>query len=126
VRKRVLVVDDNPPLLDLLREALTREGFSVATAENGAEAILAVHNEKPDLVILDVIMPVMDGFQVLRVLREKPETKGLPVIMLTVRKDIGDVLAGWMGGSDLYMPKPCSIEDLIAGVKQVLSGPAEQ
>ena len=123
--KCVLVVDDDPPMVDLIEDALVREGFSVTSARNGAECLRKVDAEQPDLVILDVMMPVMDGFKALRALRERPETRDLPVIILTVRKEPGDVLAGWMGGANLYVNKPCKISELVAAVKQMLGVPTK-
>ena len=118
--KTVLVVDDHPPTVRLIQNALEQDGFSVVTASNGAECVLAVHREQPDLVILDVIMPVMDGFQALRVLRENNRTKRLPVIILTVRKSDEDVLHGWQIGADMYLTKPFEVPELVSAVKRIL------
>lgn len=116
----VLVVDDHPPTVRLIQNALEQEGFSVISAANGAECLIAVHENRPDLVVLDVIMPVMDGFQTLRVLRENRDTKALPVVILSIRDSDQDVLEGWRTGADLYLTKPFRIEDLVAAVKRVL------
>ena len=118
--ERVLVVDDHPPMVGLIQDALTREGFLVRTAHDGAACLRSVAAERPDLIVLDVIMPGMDGFEVLRRLREQHETQDIPVIILTVRKDQGDLLTGYMAGANLYMNKPCEIRDLIAAVKRLL------
>ena len=118
--KRVLVVDDEPPTVRMIQLALEREGMDVATAANGAECLLAVDSGQPDLVILDVMMPVLDGFEALRVLREKEETKHLPVIMLTARREDRDVLRGWMSGVDLYLTKPFQIDELLTAVRRIL------
>ncbi len=120
--KRVLVVDDHAPTVLLIRNVLEQEGLSVITAGNGAECLLAVHRERPDLVILDVVMPVMDGFQTLRVLRETEQTRELPVIVLTVRESQEDVLEGWKSGADLYLIKPFQVPELVTLVKRVLEG----
>jgi DNA-binding response OmpR family regulator len=122
--KRVLVVDDHPPTVELIRDALVREGFSVVSAGNGADCLRKVEAHRPDLVILDIVMPVMDGIKSLRALRANPETKNLPVIVLTVRTKATDVLAGWTAGADLYLTKPCKIQRLVAAVKRVLGAPA--
>ncbi len=118
--KKVLVVDDEPSVRRLVERALRREGLEVCTAVNGAECVQTVATESPDLVILDVNMPVMDGFQALRVLRENAATKHLPVIMLTVRVENQDVARGWMAGVDLYVPKPFELDDLLVAVRRVL------
>ena len=121
--KRVLVVDDHLPVVRLIEERLTREGFEVFTAQNGAECLRTVAAERPDLVILDLEMPIMDGLRALRALRLKPATSYLPVIILTVHKDKPDLIAGWMAGADEYLTKPCRMEDLVAAVNRVLAAP---
>jgi CheY-like chemotaxis protein len=83
--RNVLVVDDHLPTVDLIRSALEAEGMQVSTADNGADALLSVSRGAPDLIILDVMMPVMDGFQTLQVLQQSDETKEIPVIMLTAK-----------------------------------------
>lgn len=121
-----MVVDDHAPMVKLIRDALEQEGYLVLSAQNGAEGLRVAAAHRPDLVILDVEMPVMNGFEVLRALRLKVATGTLPVIMLTVHKDPQDLLAGWMGGADLYLTKPCKIEDVVAAVKRTLAPPAHQ
>jgi two-component system sensor histidine kinase ChiS len=116
---RVLVVDDHVETVRVISDVLTREGFSVVSARNGEECLRQVAAERPDLIILDVMMPVMDGLRALRALRENPETRTLPVIVLTVRDQQGDVLAGWMAGADLYINKPCRIDELVAAVRRM-------
>ena len=120
MQHRVLVVDDHPPTVRLIQNALEQEGFSVITATNGAECLIAVHQDSPHVVILDVIMPVMDGLQTLRVLRENEATKTLPVIVLSVRDSDQDVLDGWRIGADLYLTKPFKLDDLLAAVKRII------
>jgi two-component system phosphate regulon response regulator PhoB len=122
--QRVLVVDDHAPMVKLIEDALVKEGFSVLSAQNGAQCLRAVAVERPDVVILDVRMPIMDGFKVLRALKLRPATRDLPVIMLTVRTEPQDVLAGWMGGASEYLTKPCKVEDVVAAVKRALAAPA--
>jgi len=124
MEKRILVVDDDPPVVELVREVLTRAGFSVSTAADGPACLRKVTEETPDLIVLDINMPDMDGFTVLRKLRERPATKDLPVILLTVREGHGDVLQGWLAGANLYMSKPCSPTELVAAVRQMLEAPA--
>jgi DNA-binding response OmpR family regulator len=124
--KRILVVDDDLPVVRLLRTRLEREGFQVDSAGNGAECLMAIEARRPDLVVLDVMMPVMDGFQALRVLREKPETRGLPVILLTAKKEDADVTKGWATGADLYLTKPIDTEELLLAVKRMLQSASEQ
>ncbi len=118
--QRVLVVDDHPPTRDLVRSAIEALGVQVSTAENGAEALLSVSREIPDLVILDVMMPVMDGFQALQVLRQSDETKEIPVIMLTAKSGDEDVAHGWRWRVTSYLTKPFSVDALVALVRRVL------
>ena len=118
--RRVLIVDDDPGVVKLVRANLQAEGLEVTAAANGAECLLAVDSRRPDLIILDVVMPVMDGFQTLRLLKEKPETASIPVIMLTVRSSDVDVVHGWTIGVDLYLTKPFETSELIALTKRML------
>jgi DNA-binding response OmpR family regulator len=126
MRKHVLVVDDHPPTVRLIRKALENEGLRVTTARNGAECLLAVEDERPDLIILDVIMPVMDGFQTLRVLREREETKSLPVVILSIRSDDQDILKGLATGADIYVTKPFKMEELVLAARRLLQIGQEQ
>jgi DNA-binding response OmpR family regulator len=118
--KRVLVVDDDPPVVELLRQALSDAGFQVEAAPDGAHALLAIDALRPDLVVLDAMMPVMDGFQVLRTLRERPATADLPVVMLTSLGGDADVTRGWAGGVDCYLTKPFDIGEVIAMVTRMV------
>jgi two-component system alkaline phosphatase synthesis response regulator PhoP/two-component system response regulator VicR len=95
--------------------------MEVSTASNGAECLLAISSRCPDLVVLDIMMPVLDGLQTLRLLRENPDTEHLPVIMLTARREDEDVFRGWMTGVDLYLTKPFSVDDLLTAAKRILS-----
>jgi len=121
---RVLVVDDHAPMVDLIEDALSRAGFVVSTASDGQQCLRKVIADKPDLVVLDVVMPGMDGYQVLRELRRKAETADIPVILLTVRREHRDVVQGWMAGASMYLKKPCSPEEVVAAVRQTLAAPA--
>jgi len=118
--KRVLVVDDYSPTLELVRTGLEMAGFSVLTAENGAECLLAMAFAHPDLLILDVAMPVMDGLQTLRVLRQNPETRHLPVILLTGRGEWPDYVDGLREGADAYLTKPVTVSAVVASAKWLL------
>ncbi len=118
--KKVLIVDDEESVRKVIGRALEYEGLEVYTAGNGAECLQVVADKRPDLLILDVNMPVMDGFQTLRVLRENRETKRLPVIILTARGDDEDVTRGWTTGVDLYLTKPVKLDDLLVAVRRSL------
>jgi DNA-binding response OmpR family regulator len=118
--KTVLVVDDHPATVALVRAALEDEGFSVLGAVNGAEGLAQVEAHSPDLVILDLNMPVMGGIETLRRLRLDPKTHLLPVIIATVQMDQASVIEGWMSGAERYLQKPLRVEELLAAVKQLL------
>ncbi|MAF11984.1 hypothetical protein CMK11_16180 [Candidatus Poribacteria bacterium] len=123
---KVLVVDDEPDILDLVELTLVSEGFDVVTATDGAEALAAADAERPGLVLLDVSMPDLDGFDVMQALRDSPNTRDIPVIMLTARAQISDKLRGLSSGADDYITKPFEPSDLVARVTAALgpSGPA--
>lgn len=119
--RKVLVVDDDEHILRSLAQYLELEEFSVRTASGGAEALALVEEEKPDLMVLDVMMPEMDGFEVLENLRRNPETEKLPVIMLTARDQHGDVLKGYQMGVSSYMVKPFNLDELVEVINQVFA-----
>lgn len=116
----VLVVEDETALVTLLRYNLEREGFRVAAAGDGEEALLVAREQKPDLVLLDWMLPLLSGIEVCRQLRRMGETRGVPIIMLTARGEEGDKLRGLDSGADDYVTKPFSPTELIARVRAVL------
>ena len=116
----VLVVEDEAALVTLLRYNLEREGFRVAEARDGEEAMLQIAEQMPDLVILDWMLPLMSGIEVCRQLRRLPETRQLPIVMLTARGEEGDKLRGLDAGADDYVTKPFSPSELIARLRAVL------
>jgi two-component system alkaline phosphatase synthesis response regulator PhoP len=120
---KIVIVDDTPAMVSLISDSLLQSGFEVVTAEDGKEGLAAIAKHEPDLVILDISMPVMSGLQVLRRLRGEAATKLLPVILLTGRDGHADVLEGWMGGADRYLTKPCSMAELLEAVEQMLEEP---
>ncbi len=115
--KTILVVDDEKRMLKLLQEYLVKESFRVVTASNGREALFVARYEKPDLIILDLMMPEMDGYEFLRVYTKERAT---PVIILTARLEEGDKVLGLELGADDYVTKPFSMRELTARVRAVL------
>lgn len=114
MNNRILVVDDEKPIADIIKYNLEKEGYKVFIAEDGQQAIDSTYENKPDLIILDIMLPVMDGFTVCRKLRENIST---PIIMLTAKEEEVDKVLGLELGADDYMTKPFSIRELLARVK---------
>ena len=119
--RKILAVDDEKHICRLVQVNLERQGYEVVTANDGKEALEKVQTERPDLVVLDVMMPYMDGFEVLQTLRRNPETRDIPVIMLTAKAQDADVFKGWQSGVDCYLTKPFNPMELIAFVKRIFS-----
>ncbi|MFC4553813.1 response regulator transcription factor [Georgenia faecalis] len=117
-RARLLVVDDEPNIRELLSTSLRFAGFDVEVAADGASALRAALDNPPDLVILDVMLPDMDGFTVTRRLREKGEHT--PVLFLTARDDMADKVTGLTVGGDDYVTKPFSLEEVVARIRAIL------
>ena len=118
--KRILVVDDEPDITALVAYHLAREGYRVSTAGNGAEALTAVRNERPDLVVLDLMLPDVSGYEVLRELRGGTSTGEIGVILLTARKEEADRIEGLTRGADDYVVKPFAPKELVLRVGAVL------
>ena len=120
----VLIVEDDEMVADVVRINLESEGFEVTHAPNGAAALAAIEQSQPDLVLLDVMIPEIDGWGVLTRLREDQATARLPVIMLTAKAMPADQVRGYNLGANGYLPKPFSSTDLIEKVRQVLQDTA--
>jgi DNA-binding response OmpR family regulator len=114
--KKILIVDDEPNMLRLLGYALQIEGYQIAAAKSGEEALLKSVSEKPDLVILDVMLPDMDGLEICRRLRTMPETENLPIIMLSALAQTTDKISGLQAGADEYATKPIDPSEIVAKV----------
>jgi len=117
---QILVVEDETALVEILRYNLEKEGFTVNAATDGEAALEAIADHKPDLVILDWMLPHVSGLEICRQLRRKPETRDLPIIMLTARGEEADRVRGLEVGADDYVAKPFSPSELIARVRAVL------
>ena len=115
---RILVADDDKSVRESLVRALTLEGYTVVAANDGAKALDVVKTERPDVVVLDVMMPAVDGLTVCRVLRA--EKNRVPVLMLTARTETSDRVAGLDAGADDYLPKPFALEELLARLRALL------
>ncbi|HEU5283606.1 MAG TPA: response regulator [Burkholderiales bacterium] len=117
---RILVVDDTPANVHVLKLRLTALGYEVVTAADGREGLIAARETKPDLILLDVMMPNVDGIQVCRELRADPAFPFVPIVMVTAKADSKDVVAGLDAGADEYLPKPVDHNALAARVKSML------
>ena len=116
----VLVVDDEEDLLELIRYNLHEEGYRVRCAMNGDEALRSVRENIPDLIVLDLMLPMIDGLEVCRRLKSDTETSSVPIIMLTARSEERDMIEGLERGADDYVTKPFSPQVLLARIKAVL------
>lgn len=116
----VLIVEDEAPLVALLRYNLEKEGFAVAEAADGEEALLQIAERRPDAVLLDWMLPLVSGIEVCRQIRRAPATRSMPVIMLTARGEEGDRVRGLDAGADDYVSKPFSPTELVARIRAVL------
>lgn len=120
-KRLIVIAEDEPQIANLVKFKLEKSGCEVMWGENGKLAFELITKHRPDLVILDVMMPIMDGFEVLRLMKEGEETKDIPVIMLTARGMEADVLKGFETGAVDYLTKPFSVSELAARVKSVLA-----
>ncbi len=117
---KVLVAEDSSTVRRLVAARLAADGYEVIEAADGEEALALARQQRPDLLVLDKVMPKLDGFEVVAALRGDPETRALPIVMLTERTDEEDVLGGLDLGVDEYMPKPFSPHELSARVRRAL------
>ena len=119
-RKRILIVDDDPRLLHVVSMYLTIEGYEVGTAADGEEGLAAIEVSRPDLVILDVMMPGMDGLEACRRIKRDPATRAIPVLMFTALSREDDIEAGRIAGADRFINKPFSLIGLEAVIRTFL------
>src|SRR5437764_459934 len=117
--ERVLIVDDDPDIQGLVSYNLSQAGFRVSTASTGIAALEAVENHPPDLIILDIMLPDLDGLEVCRTLRQHEKSRRIPIIMLTARTEEVDRVVGFELGADDYVMKPFSPRELVLRVKSI-------
>jgi DNA-binding response OmpR family regulator len=118
--RKILVVDDEPGIVDIVEANLIGDGFEVVSASNGKEGLAKVQSEQPELIVLDVMMPEMDGWQVLKALEADPDTAGIPVIMLTAKAADEDYIFGLEEGAVEYITKPFYPQELVNRIKITL------
>ena len=117
----ILIVDDEPNIVMSLEFMMRKNGFLVGIARNGTEALAAIDQQPYDLVLLDVMMPDVDGYEVCRQLRQRPDCAGTKVIFLSAKTREADVQKGYEVGADLYIPKPFSTRQLMEKVRELLA-----
>jgi len=129
ITNKILIVDDEPDLVELVSYNLKKEGFKVATASDGEDALEKIRKSTFDLIILDLMLPGIQGVELCQMLRSNPKTEAIPIIMLTAKGEVSDKIRGLETGADDYMTKPFSPKELLARVKAVLrrtgEGPAK-
>ena len=123
---RVLVADDDDLLLKLLEHKLTQQGYAVTCVEDGEHALETARAEKPDLIVRDGMMPGMDGFDVLRNLKEGDDTRHIPVVMLTARTMERDIVSGLTLGAEEYLVKPFMPEELAVRIKRLIDAKVQK
>jgi len=119
--EKILIVDDDVETLRLVGLMLQRQGYEIIAADNGTQALSMAKKETPDMIVLDVMMPDMDGYQVTHILRKEPETALTPILMFTAKSQVDDKVAGYDAGVDDYLTKPVHPAELIAHIKALLS-----
>ena len=119
-KKTIMVVDDNPDIITIVRTILEGKGYNVLSATSGPELLNMLKTQKPDLIILDIMMPEMDGLEVLTRLKGLTETATIPVILLTAKVQYEDVLGGYKLGADYYITKPFTSTQLVNGINLLL------
>jgi len=117
--KKILVVDDERQIVKLVEINLRKVGFEVICAYDGVEALEKVQSDRPDMIVLDVMMPRMNGFDVLKKLQSNPDTEQIPVIMLTAKAQDADIFAGWQSGVSSYLTKPFNPRELLTFVQRI-------
>jgi CheY-like chemotaxis protein len=119
-QRTIMVVDDNPDIITIVKTILEGKGYNVLSASSGQELLNLLNNQKPDLIILDIMMPEMDGLEVLGRLKGITETASIPVILLTAKVQYEDVLGGYKLGADYYITKPFTSTQLVNGINLLL------
>ncbi len=117
---KILIVEDDPTIMESLKALLAAKGYTVSSAMDGAEGVAAARREKPQLILLDVILPKMGGFDVCQILKKDSATKGIKIIMTTALGRMGDVESAFASGADDYLIKPFDSQRLFAKVEKIL------
>ncbi len=119
-QQSILLVEDDEDSRSMISIVLETKGFAVVTAANGLEALERLKEQTPALVLLDIMMPEMNGYDVLVHMKQRPETQNIPVIMVTAKGEGADIITGYQYGADYYIPKPFTTEQLLYGISLFL------
>ncbi len=120
-KKTIMVVDDNPDLVAILETLLLAKGYNVVTAGSGPELLSLLQDHRPDLILLDIMLPDMDGLELLAGLKGTPDTSSIPVILVTAKIHYTDIMEGYRRGADLYITKPFTSKQLLNDINVVLA-----
>lgn len=118
---KILVVDDEKDAVEMLQSGLLRAGYEVAVAFDGEEALIRVKEDNPDVILLDLMMPKLNGFEVLKEIREKHRDKWRPVIIISAQTEVDSVKRGYAMEADHYLTKPCTLENILRGIRTMIS-----
>jgi DNA-binding response OmpR family regulator len=118
---KLLVVDDEKEIVETMKSRLIREGYDVVTAYDGEEALVRVKDDNPDVILLDLMLPKLNGFEVLQEIRQKFKDKWRPVIIISGRTELESVSKSYSLEADHYLTKPCSIEHILRGIRTMIS-----
>jgi len=119
--KHILIADDEPAMARTLQMHLESKGYVVTVALDGREALQQLDAGRPDLIILDVSMPYASGFEVLEIIRDSPDTRSIPVIIVTAKASDPDIVQGWRSGADCYLTKPIDTTELMTFIERILN-----
>ncbi len=119
-RKRILVIDDEPDLVDMVKSFLQKKGYSIITAYDGKEALQMIRTEKPDLIVLDLMLPKMDGYRICRMVKFDEKLKHIPIVIISVRASDADKKMGREVGADDYITKPFDFKVLHSSIKGLI------
>ncbi len=126
INQKILIIEDEEDILALIHYNLTREGFQVFCSASGEDGLKKVSEQRPDLILLDLMLPGISGIEICRALKEKPETSEIPIIMVTAKGEESDIVAGLELGADDYIPKPFSPKILVARTRAALRHPRKE
>jgi len=118
---KLLVVDDEKEIVEVLKKRLVQEGYDVVVAYDGEEALVKVKGDNPDIILMDLMMPKLNGFEVLKEIREKFQDKWRPVIIISAKSELDSVRQAYSLDADHYLTKPCTIENILRGIRTMIS-----